>query len=308
MPDIGASGILGVALEATAGTYLAPTKFIPFNSESIKVNINPVERRPVRGSAGLIGMIPGNLTVEGDIEFDVTADTLVYFLHASRCTVAKTGTTPLVYTYTPSSLAVPAKTLSISIKRGSEVFGYVGCVVTGITLAVGDDGKMTATVSILGRNEATAASLTAVWPTSPVFQAGMYSLQIPTASQIFDADTFEFAAEENGQVNSRLKNTTGAAFVSFGESNATLKLARDFSTRADYDTYKAGTAQSITMTATADANNIISILAPVAIKSTYEVNIGGQGDLIRASIEYACVVDSTGKHYQIVVTTSENIT
>ena len=308
MPNIGASGILGVALETVSGTYLAPTKFIPFNSESIKANINPVERRPVRATAGLVGMIPGNLTIEGDIEFDVTCDTLVFFLHASRCTVVKTGTAPYVYTYTPSAIAVPSKTLSISVKRGTEVFGYVGCVVTSFTIAVGDDGKMTATVSILGRNEATAAALTAVWPTSSVFQAGMYSLQIPTATQIFDADTYEFSSEDNGQANSRLKNTAGAQFVSFGESSASVKLSRDFETRADYDTYKAGTAQSLTMLATIDANNSVSILTPVAIKSSYEVNIGGQGDLIRASIEYSCVIDPTGKHYQIVVTTSENIT
>lgn len=305
--SIGASGIIGIAIETTPGTYVAPAKFFPFNSESLKVNINPVERRPVRDSAGLIGIIPGNLTVEGDIEFDITADVLAYFMYATRCSIVKSGAGPYVYTCTPTSNAIPVKTLSISVKRGTEVFGYVGCVVVGFTIAVGDDGKMTATMSILGRNEASAAALTAVWPTSPVFQAGMYNLQIPTATQIYDADTFEFASEDNGQANGRLKDTAGAAFINFGESNATIKLARDFDTRADYDTFKAGTAQSITMIATANASNIVSISAPAAIKTTYEVNIGGQGDLLRASIEYGCVIDATGKHYQIVITTSENI-
>lgn len=308
MPAIGAGGILGIALETVSGTYLAPVKYVPFNSESLKYNINPVERRPIRNNAGLIGLIPGNATVEGDIEFDVTTDVLVHFLIASRCTYVKTGTAPYVYTFTPSANAIPTKTLSISIKRNGEVFGYTGCAVTGFTISVGDDGKMTATVSILGRNEATQSALTATWGTAPVFQAGMYNLQIPTATQVYDADTFEFSSEDNGQSNSRLKNTAGASFVNFGESNASLKTARDFETRADYDTYKAGTAQSVTMIATADANNIVNINAPVAIKKTYEVNIGGQGDLIRASVEYGCVVDGTGKHYQIVVTTSENIT
>ena len=39
MPAIGASGILGIAPEAISGTYVAPTKFIPFDSESLKKGI-----------------------------------------------------------------------------------------------------------------------------------------------------------------------------------------------------------------------------------------------------------------------------
>ena len=306
---IGAGGILGVAIEAVAGTYVAPTKYIPFNSESLKYNTNPVERRPIRNSAGLIGVIPGNATVEGDIEFDISADVLLYFLVASRCTYVKSGTAPsLSYVFTPQSNALPAKTLSISIKRGDEVFGYTGCVVGGFTIAIDSDGKFTATVNIFGRNEATQAALTPVWPTAPVFYAGMYSLQIPTATQVFDADTYEFSSEDNAVVNSRIRNTPAASFVNFGESNATVKVERDFDTRADYDSYKAGTARSITLEATADVSNKITILTPVAIANTYEVNIGSQGDLIRASIEYASVVGAGGFHYRITIITSENIT
>lgn len=309
--SIGASGLLGVAIEGTSGTYKAPTKFIPFNSESLKYNINAVEQRSIRETAGLVGIIPGNATVEGDVEFDTFADGLVYFLMATRCTYIKSatgaGSGPYKYVFTPTSRAVPDVTLSITIKRGDEVFGYTGCVVGSFTIAVGDDGKMTTTMTVLGRDEKPQAAPVATWPTSPVFQAGMYNLQIPTATQIYDADTFEFSSEDNGQSNARLKNTQGSAFVNFGESNATIKFSRDFINRADYDTYKNGTAQSITCIASADAENSITVSAPVAIKTSYEVNIGGQGDLIRASIEYGCVIDSTGKHYQITVLTTEDL-
>jgi hypothetical protein len=34
--DIGASGEVGLAFEATVGTYVAPTKFIPVRNESLK--------------------------------------------------------------------------------------------------------------------------------------------------------------------------------------------------------------------------------------------------------------------------------
>ena len=64
MPSVGASGILGIALEASPGTYLAPTKFIPFDSESIKWTQENTERRPIRNSPALLGMIRGDGHVE----------------------------------------------------------------------------------------------------------------------------------------------------------------------------------------------------------------------------------------------------
>ena len=306
MPSIGASGILGIALETVSGTYLAPVKYVPFNSESLKYNPDMQERAPIRNTPGLVGLVPGNGSVEGDIEFDVSADILVHFMYASRCTVVKTGAAPsLVYTCTPSTAAIPAKTLSISIKRGNEVFGYTGCVVSSLKLAIGDNGILVCTASIIGNNETTQTALTATWPTTPVISAGMYKLEIPTATQIYDTDTFEFSTEDNAKANGRIKNTPGSQFVNFGESRASISVGRDFENRAQYDLFKAGTSQSVRLTATQSVSNIVDITMPVAIMDSYEVNIGGQGDLLRASVSFQGVVDGTGKNYQIVVTTNE---
>lgn len=304
---IGAGGILGIALETVSGTYLAPTKFVPIDSESLKHMQDNFKRRAIRNTPGLIGVTPGNVHVEGDITFDLTGDVLAHFLYATRCTVVKTGAGPYNYVGTPAALAVPVKTLSISIKRNSEVFGYVGCIVGGLTISVGTDGILKCTVKIIGLQEATQAALTAAWPTTAPFGAGMYNLQIPTATQVYDTDTFEFSSEDNATPQFRLKNTgRGAQFASFGESNATAKVERDFENRTDYDLYKAATAQSITFVATSGAD-VITILMPAAIKDTYDLALPGQGDLLRASISYDGAIDSTGKHYLITVVTAENI-
>jgi hypothetical protein len=236
-------------------------------------------------------------------------DCVPYFMHASRCTVVKTGASPpYIYTYTPAPIAVPAKTMSITIRRGTEVFGYTGCIVSGLTFAVGDDGQLKFNVKIVGNDEASAAALGAItWPTTGPFGAGMYSLQIPTATQVFDSDSFEFSSDDNATPQYRLKSAgRGAQFVNFGESAATMKIMRDFSTRAEYDAFKALTSQTITLLATKGAD-VISINMPAAIKDAYEIAIGGQGDLTRASITYQGVIDGTGKHYLITVTCSENI-
>ena len=307
---IGAGGILGVALETVSGTFVAPTKFIPFESESLKFQQDTQWRRPIRNTPGLVGAVPGNVHIEGDLSLESLADCVVYFLLASRHTVTKTGTAaPYTYLFTPSPGAFPTKTLSIAIKRGDEIFGYTGCVVSSFTFNI-DNGILKFSATITGADEAkVTTALSPVWPTSTPFGAGMFAIEIPTATQVFDSDNFEFQAEHNGTPQYRLRSggKRGAMFVSFGETNTTLKVDRDFDTRADYDAFKALTAQSITLKAVNGADEI-NIVMGAAIKDTYEVNIGGQGDLVRASINYNGVNDASGNPYTISVKTGESLT
>jgi hypothetical protein len=85
-------------------------------------------------------------------------------------------------------------------------------------------------------------------------------------------------------------------------------LDRDFITRIDYDAFKALTAQTITLIASKGTNNSITIVMPVAIKDTYAVNLSGQGDVIRASIAYQGIIDSTGKSYSIACASQLDLT
>jgi hypothetical protein len=307
---IGAGGAVGISLETTQGIYLAPTKFVPIDTESLQYQQATVWRRPIRKTAEILGAIQGNAHVEGDITLDATEDVLLYFLVAARTACVKTGTTPnFVYTFTPTALATPAATMSISVERNSETFGYVGCIVSSYTLSI-EDGALKLNLSIVGNNEASQADLSSItWPTVVPFGAGSYSLEIPTATPVFDTDTFSFQVEDNAEPQFRIKNTgRGAQFVAFGERSTTMSVERDFETRTEYDAFKNLTSKSITLTAARGANNSVSILMPAAIVDTYELGLSGQGDLLRGSIAYNGVVDGTGKSYQIVIKTQEDIT
>jgi hypothetical protein len=310
-PGIGASGILGIAIETTSGTYLAPTKFIPFESESLQYTQDTVWRRPIRQSADLIGAVPGNVHVEGEIGFEALSDCVAMLLHAARHTVVKTGASaPYTYVFTPTSAALPLKTISITIVRNGVVFTYTGCVVGNFTFTV-DDGILKFNCSFQGRDEAVASAPTPTWPTTSPFGAGMYSIEIPTATQVFDTDTFEFSVEHNAEAQFRLKSggSRGAQFIKYGENETTLSVERDFDTRTEYDAFKALTSQSITIACVKTvAVESITINLPTAIKDGYEVAMPGQGDLVRATIPYNGVIDATGKSYTITVITSENIT
>ena len=305
---IGAGGILGIALETVSGTYVAPTKYVPFNSESLQMQQDTNFRRAIRNSPDVTFAVPGNIHPEGDLEMDAFDDILPYFMMASRMDVVKTGSTPnYTYTGTPNANATPAKTMSITIVRNGVVFAYTGCVVGSFTFGI-DDGTLTYNASIMGNDEAVQSAPTATWPTTTPFGMGQYIIEIPTASTVTDTDTFEFQVEDNAEPQFRLKNTgRGANYIKFGEREVTLSVERDFQSRTDYDAFKALTAQSIQITATKGANNSIVILTPVSIKDTYEVNLDGQGDLVRAAVEYQCLVGPSTAAYTITVKSQENI-
>jgi hypothetical protein len=306
---IGGGAAMGLAFEVTPGTWVAPTKWFPFNSESLTYQQETVWRRPIRRSVSIIGAVAGNAHVEGDIEMEALEDVLPYFLTASRAGVVETGSLPnFIYTATPTAVAIPAKTLSITLERVTgQSFGYTGMVVSSFKFSI-EDGQLMFSASMVGRDEASQSIGAPTWPTSTPYGAGTYSIEIPTATPVTDTDTFEFTVEDNATPNFRLKSTgRGADFIAFGEHNATLSLERDFLTRADYDAFKALTAQSVTLTASKGANNSISINMPVAVKNTYEIPVPGQGDLVRAQIEYQAVANSAGVDYTIVVKTQEDL-
>jgi hypothetical protein len=309
MPGIGAGGFMGVAIETTPGTYLAPTKFVPIMNETLQYQQETIWRRPIRQSADIVGAVDGNVHVEGDISMEAFEDVVAVMLYAARTSVVKTGAGPnYVYTVTGTAAAIPVKTLSITVVRNGIVFAYTGCVLSSFTFTI-EDGLLMFNTSILGRDEAVQSAPTATWvATQTPFGAGKYNIQIPTTTQVFDADGFEFQVDDNAEAQFRLKDTgRGAQFISYGERSITLSTERDFENRTEYDAFKALTAQSITLLASKGVNNSISLTIPAAIKDTYELGLSGQGDLIRASIAYNATLDATANAYTIVVKTQENI-
>jgi hypothetical protein len=310
MPGIAAGGVVGVALETTPGTYAAPTKFLLLDSESLQYGQDTVWRRPLRNTADPVGTVPGNVTVTGDAAMDFLADGVLYFLLATRCTVVKSGTGPFVYTFTPTAQALPTRTLSITVVRNGAVFGYTGCVVGSFQITT-DNGILKFSATLVGRDEAVQSAPTPTYPTSEPIGAGSYDIQIPTSTQVFDTDTFTFSVEDNAEAQYRLKNTgRGAQFIKYGERSTTLAVERDFENRTEYDSFKALTAQSVTIEAASQTGDeAVTIVVPAAIKDTYNVALGGaQGDLIRASVSYTGVTDGSGVAYTLALTTDENVT
>ena len=306
---IGAGGQCGVAFETTRGTYVAPTKFFPIRSESLSYKQDSNSRRPIRQLADVVGVVQGNSHVEGQIEIECTEDVLPYFLYASRNTIVKTGSSNFVYTTTPANGAntAPKPALSVTLQRNGEAFGYTGCLVTSMSFSM-DSGMLICQIGLLGFNEATQSVPSPTWGTTAPFGAGMYTFSVGGA-QVTDSDDFSLEINDSGTPVHRL-NTSRAATSSFwGERSVSLKVTRDFESRTELDAFKAYTSTAVSLQASKGSNNQITFSLASTFKPGYEVSLSGQGDLLRAAVEYTGLYDaSTSKSYEIVVKTQESIT
>lgn len=307
---IGASGVVGIAFEATRGTYTAPTKFFPIKSESLQFNQGVTPRRVIRGIAGPLGFVKGNGIVEGDISMEVLPDVLPWFLYASRATVVKTGAGPYVYTAKGNNNGSPTtgRTLSITIVRNGVVFGYTGCLVGSSTYSI-EDGILMVTHKIMGEEEATQSAPTPSYvATSIPFGMGTYVLEV---DDVADANigNVTISIEDNATAQYRLTGGTGADIIHWGENTTKVTVDRDFITRDQYDNYRDVTAEKFEITTT-QGSEIVKFTIPVGVMTTYAIPLSGVGDLVAAKTDIeAGYHAATGSNWEIAVTsTTENIT
>lgn len=305
---IGAGGLIGVAFEPTVGTYTAPTKYVPILNETLEYKEMNNYRRPIRQSAAQIGVVAGDFDIEGTITMEATEDTCLYFTEVSRAVGVKSGTTPnWIYTYTPTAVAIAPRTMSITIVRNGVVFGYTGCMTTKSTFTV-NNNILEMDIDIIGLTEATQSLPTATWPTTTPYGPGSWVVSVPTGTPVFDMDTFSFSIDDAGTAQYRLRNARGASFISYGERTLQMTASRDFLDKTDYTAFQTVTGQPIQIAVTSGANNGISFQLYNAIKDVYQVQLSGQGDLIRGSLTYNSTLDNSSNEYQIVYKTQEVIT
>lgn len=317
--QIQGQGSLGFSFETALGTFVAPTKFMPIRSESLRwveekpyrMNIKGVADRQPPGTLG-----PGH--VEGDIEWEVTADTLVYFLYAARMIPARSGGPTFTYTFTPfhgpkpstGALVTNRKTLSVLVARGGVGFGYAGCSVTTLAFSY-DNEVLICTASLMGLTEGEESLVAPTFDelTELSFGPAHNSIKIPVEEAIrTDVANATLTIDDGGEVRARLDGQQAPSGIRWGEREVSVSLEHDFESMDDYDAFRNNTSQEIQFLAERDAsNNQVAMNVRGTITDSYESNLGSIGDLVAASVEYHGTYDDENI-YEIVVKTTEDIT
>lgn len=331
MPNIGlgGGGIVGIGLETTMGTYVAPSVYVPILSESFKYTEEKYYSPQIREETIVSDVQQGYYHIEGDIEMEVDPYFLPYFLYCSRHKITKTGAaTPWTYKFAPDSFAaadtaasgaVP-RTASITIVRNGQVFGYVGCVAGGYSFTK-DAGVDKVTFNMLGLAEATESLPTATWQDPDLFSAAASAVYIdaagltPTfATPSVDHNGITLTANFNASAQNRIVRDRAATYIAFGETEATYETELDFVDRTEYDNFVAASLrafryESIHGSDWATATDGWRWTAYRTAYDAYDVALGAMGDIVMATgVTGRMIGIAGGDAYDIEVIADVDIT
>lgn len=166
---------LGARTETTYGTYIAPTQFFDFNSESVTATYGRIESdsirpgRQFRSDTRFTNYVEG---ASGDIELEVSSKGFGFWLLHSLGSVSTGALTDMTYTHTFTPANLNGRFFTAQIGRplydGSTIvpWSYTGGKITGLTLENSNDGNLMATIGCDFQNEVTSQTLaTATYPT-----------------------------------------------------------------------------------------------------------------------------------------------
>lgn len=303
---LGAGGAVGIALEPAAapGVWVTPAAWVPVTSETFTYNEDRYFSEAIRQQTISQAAKQGFYHIEGGLNMEVDTRTLPYFLHASRLGVTKSGvSSPWTYKYQPGTGAViPAtnRTMSITILRNGVWFGYAGCVVGSFDLTV-DNGVLMFNVSqLLGLTDVpsgTIGSPTPAFTTPQLLGASAHSvafgdgaLATPAAGVTAMSGTtpstkfsgYTFTDNENAVAQNRITPTRGAAYISFGITEAQIASSLDFDDKSDYNHFIATDSKRSQFISSNGAADKVVVNVYNSVFDEYPVSLGGWGDIIMA--------------------------
>lgn len=326
-PGIGATSFVSLAFEATKGTYVAPTVYVPVLRDTLKYTEAKYYSPQLRQQVLDAEVKSGYYHVEGEVEVEVDTNTFIYFLYASRHVIAKSGAGPYVYTITPitagttSTAAGPttAKTLSITCQRNTEVFGFTGCTVGQYEFTV-DAGVLKCTLSIVGEGEAEEAAPVPTWIAADILGADSHNVYTgasgvtPTFAQDLTFNGFTFSVNHNAEARNNIRSQRSASYVKYGKTDLEVRSELDFDDRTEFDNMKNAATQAIKLESTvggaaysASTDGILLQCNRVAW-DTYDVDVDSIEDIVAANFVGHGLVQVGGDSYQIGCKSAISIT
>lgn len=328
---LGGGGWMAFSLEAENGVYQPPntagTVFIPILTDSFQYREDKYYSPQIRQQVIVSDVQQSYYHIEGDIRMEADPNFLPYMLACSRHEVAfATG----VYTYTPSSAGsvfsesgIGPKTASITIARNDILFGYAGCVAGGFELTI-DNGVLIYTFNMLGLSENDVDEGdegTPAWIDPNLFGAAAHAVYVDesgTAPAFADTDVnfngFTFNANFNASAQNRLVRNRAATYIAYGESEITYTTELDFVDKAEYNSYQDAETRAIRLESIkggadwAGATVGHRLTCYRTAYDTYEVALGGMGDLIMAGTTGRIIGIAGAPPYRIEVRSPVTIT
>lgn len=265
-----ASGLaaqVGFAVETTAGTRVTPASFVEFNSESLQLNIERIERNGLRAGRRLRhGWAPGVRSVSGQVNFDLSAETVgVLFRAALGNVVSSTAGSPYTHTFTPGA----PQPLTIQVGRPRvnatvQAFDYVGAFVNGFELSVSPNEFATMQIDVTGKDELRDQSLVAAsYSQATFFTFANATLEV--AGDPVCVDSVSITGDNGLATYHQICGTNPGRPTTREERRRDYggTFTADFESLTAYERYVNGTEAALTLELDAGTNASLTIVGNV---------------------------------------------
>ncbi|HTU15636.1 MAG TPA: phage tail tube protein [Solirubrobacterales bacterium] len=316
---------LGVALEATYGTRVAPVTFLPFESESLTLNKTYIETQPLM--AGVMVQPEGyhvssTRSVEGSIElqyFDRGMGKFLTMLTGGVIPIVTPGGAVAARTQTfPIGLTSPVgKSLSLQVGRPDtdgvvRPFDYLGCKVTEAVISIESGEAATLSLNIDGRDEKTDQTLGTATYSAAARPFGFRRWEISIAGAphmkcktLTITVPVNMATDRHNLGNSGVKDEP----LVNAQSDITMAATFEFASLADHQRYLNETIVSLVAKATNDLiEGAFSYGSEITIPSAKQISSGpvvGGADLLTVDAEFKALYNGTNAPMTIVNTNTD---
>lgn len=286
---------LGTADESTYGTFVAPTKFYEFRSESITLDIARIESTGIRAgrfNTARTGAYASHTRgAGGDIVMEVMTKGWAWWLKHLLGAVATTGSNP--YTHTGSIGSLIGDSFSLELGRDDQRFRYEGGKVMSweLSAAVGELATMTVTCDFEAEDSTQASLTTASYPSGMVpfsfldgaLTVGGTATHVRTATITGDNN---LANERFFIRSSGLKKEPMDQGRTYGGT-----LEADFEDKTAYDRFKNATEAALVLTFTGPAPFTMTVNAPLVRFDGTTPTVGGP-EIITQPLPFTILDDS----------------
>lgn len=291
----GLAAQVGVAAEATYGTYVAPTRYFEFVSETVDLERERIDSEGIRtGRTVLHRWAQGIQRVTGDVELELAAQGFGLIWSHILGGVATAGSNPYTHTFTPDTLT--GKSLTVQIGKpdiGGTVrsHSYLGCKIAAANLACATNEIARLTLSLYGAHEDTAQSLGVASynaSLSPfVFTHGSVSL----AGSGYDVKSLDLTIDNGLATDRHFIRTTTPERPKEPLQNAlrevTGTIVSDYVDLTAYNRFVNGTEAALVLTFNAGASSILTITMNVRFDGSTP-NVAGR-DLLEQELPFKAV-------------------
>lgn len=296
---VGRRGTLGIAVEATRGTALSPTLWVPFSTMSFKDTVEEVREEQGMGEIAdsdskYVTMKMGDGDIDAQFHDTALGAILTGVIGASPTT---TGSNPYTHTYTLSQTN-QAKSLSIYWKDPDRTDLYKLAMVDNFKISIEPNGLVEYTVGFKSKTATEWTSQTAVF-TSIGSKFLHQHLTFKLAAAVGSLSAATAISLKSLEINFN-KNVIHDGVIGTVEPedilNQQLSIEGSLKLNLEDDTYRdymlAGTYKSMEIALTRSASSSLTMQFPRVDFSEWEPDYS-LNDIATQTINFKCNYDAT---------------